>query len=135
VVLRTKSSSVGMGYVPVRMKSGVQFMSLSNVTRWFMTVVVTSNLLISAGTFMTLPSFLALWNLGFGAYDPRSIMSFSGGYENSLFGMIILANTPQVIASLLYFLTNALYTSMASAEEWQRFSRHRKALRVSSPEG
>jgi len=117
------------------MNCGVQLEFLANSTRWCITVIVSSNLLISVGTFLNLPSFLALWDAGFGAYDPRSMMSFAGGYENPMIGMIILANSPQVVASFLYFLTNALYTAMASADEWQRFSSHRKGLRVSFPEG
>ena len=47
--------------------------------------------------------------------------------------MVLLANSPQLVLSSLYFMYNSLYTCMLSATEWSRSARHRKALRVTSP--
>lgn len=50
-------------------------------------------------------------------------------------GMVAVANLPQVIVSCLYFAYNTIYTSMVSADEWSRFTLHRKALRTTDPKG
>ena len=47
----------------------------------------------------------------------------------------ILVNSPQVLFSMLYFVFNAILIMMHTAHEWSSFTRHRKALRVSSPRG
>jgi len=84
-------------------------------------------------------SVIDLWNMGFGAINLRSVIAFSRGgrtiWYQPLIAMVLLANTPQVILSTLYFMYNAIYTAMVSEDEWQRFSHQRKALRVTSPEG
>ncbi|KAF4905174.1 hypothetical protein CGCVW01_v012944 [Colletotrichum viniferum] len=50
---------------------------------------------------------------------------------------VILANTPQVLMSLIYFNYNALFTCISLATEWDRFySGSKKGLRVSTkPQG
>ena len=50
-----------------------------------------------------------------------------------LLSMVLLANSPQLLLTTLYFLYNSLYTSMFVAFEWSRFALQRKGLRVSSP--
>ena len=47
--------------------------------------------------------------------------------------MTLLANSPQVLLSILYFLYNGLYSCMLAAAEWSTFARQKKALRVTSP--
>lgn len=47
----------------------------------------------------------------------------------------IVVNLPQVLFSSMYFVFNATLTMMHSAHEWGSFTKHRKALRVSSPRG
>ena len=49
--------------------------------------------------------------------------------------MVLIANSPQLVLTILYFLYNSLYTSMFAAFEWSRFALQRKGLRVSSPTG
>ena len=46
---------------------------------------------------------------------------------------ILVANTPQLILSFLYFALNGLCTSMLLAHEWSAFAHERKGLRVSAP--
>ena len=55
--------------------------------------------------------------------------------SNTLIAMILLANTPQLLLSVLYFLYNSMYTRMLATSEWTRFALLRKGLRVSSPQG
>ncbi|GJC86422.1 hypothetical protein ColLi_09260 [Colletotrichum liriopes] len=56
---------------------------------------------------------------------------------NTLILSVVLANTPQVVMSLIYFNYNALFTCISLATEWDRFySKNKKGLRVSTkPEG
>ena len=48
---------------------------------------------------------------------------------------IVIANSPQILLSLLYLSVNSLFTSMLSAQEWTNFGYQRKTLRVTSPSG
>lgn len=48
---------------------------------------------------------------------------------------VLLANSPQLILSLLYIVYNRMYTCMSFSSEWHAFSRRRRALRVTSPRG
>jgi hypothetical protein len=80
----------------------------------------------------------SLATLGFGAMNTKSLLtisSFRGGSSAAILATSVLANTPQLFLSGLYFMYNALYTSMTSANEWSRYASTRKALRVTSPTG
>jgi len=49
--------------------------------------------------------------------------------------MVLLANTPQVIASIAYFFYNSMLTAMLLADEFNDYAAERKPLRVSWPKG
>lgn len=52
---------------------------------------------------------------------------------NAFISSVILANTPQLLMSLVYFNYNALYTCISLATEWDRFfCNEKKGLRVST---
>ncbi|KAF9885044.1 hypothetical protein FE257_000775 [Aspergillus nanangensis] len=75
------------------------------------------------------------WNLGFGVVNPQTFIT---GYTwpSDLITNTIIANTPQVVFSILYLTVNSVWTSMTLAAEWNSYSVHRKGLRVSShPQG
>ena len=74
---------------------------------------------------------VSIWSVGFGAVNTNAILDPS----RSLLAMILLANTPQLLLSILYILYNGMYTCMLAASEWSRFALQRKGLRVSSPHG
>ena len=92
-----------------------------------------------------------IFSIGFGTVNTNAILDTpgsaivgaSGGEDsliqdaksNSLLSMVLLANTPQLLLSVLYFLYNGMYTCMLTASEWSRFALQRKGLRVSSPYG
>jgi hypothetical protein len=68
--------------------------------------------------------------------NPKSLLTISslrGGSSAALLATSVLANTPQLFLSGLYFMYNALYTSMTTADEWSRYASTRKGLRVTSP--
>lgn len=50
-------------------------------------------------------------------------------------GNALLANTPQLIISMLYVLYNGFFTSMLLALEWSSYATRRKGLRVTVPLG
>ncbi|RDW58349.1 hypothetical protein BP5796_12279 [Coleophoma crateriformis] len=78
------------------------------------------------------PSLSQIWSVGFGLGNAAS---FWQNAPNSLYSNILLANLPQLIFSILYFVYNGLYTVMSLAAEWSSYSSKRKGLRVSKPLG
>jgi hypothetical protein len=70
-----------------------------------------------------------LWRLGPGAVDPQTVIS---DWSNRLIVNALLANLPQPFLSFLYLTYNTLLTSMFLSQEWDRFGKQRKPLRVSS---
>lgn len=85
-----------------------------------------------------------LWDRGFGSINTISIIGKGRGgnksWRRSTLEMVILANTPQLLLSILYYSYNALFTAMWAGAEWANFGRpvesgERKTLRVSAPRG
>ena len=85
-----------------------------------------------------------IWSLGFGTVNVHSILGYVNATtadvghaptSNALITMVLLANTPQLLLTVLYFLYNSMYTRMIAASEWSRFALQRKGLRVSTPRG
>ena len=91
-----------------------------------------------------------IWSLGFGTVNEDAMlfratatgdMNQDSGIGTSshkaqgLISMVLLANSPQLALSFLYFLYNSVYTCMLAGSEWSRFAVSRKSLRVSSPKG
>ncbi|KAF5515329.1 hypothetical protein CGCS363_v000120 [Colletotrichum siamense] len=97
-----------------------------SVSRW----VVCISLRLDSGS-------VSLKNYGPGAVHSDTIMEIFSSGSNVLILSVILANTPQVLMSLIYFNYNALFTCISLAAEWDRFySGKRKGLRVSTwPQG
>jgi hypothetical protein len=80
------------------------------------------------------PTVLAL---GLGQVNPKTLIWFQhknlplsrdGGA--SLLKSVVVANSPQIAASAIYFTYNALVTTLSLASEWDRFARKRKAPRI-----
>lgn len=85
----------------------------------------------------------------FGTYNPQAVLHVAGttnggsgdisagsfSSNSILISMVAVANIPQVLVSCLYFAYNTVYTSMVSADEWSRFTTHRKTLRTTDPRG
>jgi hypothetical protein len=66
----------------------------------------------------------AQYSLGLGKFDAQSTALLA-----------LIANSPQLLISLIYLFFNQTFTAMAMAYEWNQFGRHRKSLRVSKPSG
>lgn len=54
---------------------------------------------------------------------------------NGLFASVLVANTPQVLASLCYLFYNGLFTAMHLSHEYSDYAVKRSALRVTTPKG
>ncbi|GAB1198075.1 hypothetical protein APSETT444_007383 [Aspergillus pseudonomiae] len=76
----------------------------------------------------------AIWS-GLGITNTDTLIS-GNAWPPSLITNTIIANTPQVVFSMLYFVSNSVLTAMTLAAEWSNYALHRKGLRVSStPQG
>ena len=72
------------------------------------------------------------WKLGFGSLNANALTNKTSSH-NSLMGMVLLVNLPQLVLAVLYFMYNSTFTCMLAAAEWSRYGQHRKGLRVTSP--
>jgi hypothetical protein len=84
-------------------------------------------------------SISSLWERGFGTINTVSLLGKGiGGNESwssPTVSMILMANTPQVVLSILYLSYNALFTALLIGLEFSTFSQRHKPLRVSCPRG
>lgn len=76
-------------------------------------------------------------SLDLGAPDPGAMIQGEGwaiptfGFS-SLISNIFVANSPQILLSMIYFAYNNLFTSLLLGLEWNTFANTRKGLRVNS---
>jgi hypothetical protein len=83
------------------------------------------------GFLTTIP---ALSSFGIGAISPVLILSGLGIPQegtSGLIGNVLLANCPQVVLSIVYFMYNGMFTTMLAAFEYNKYSFERRGLRVS----
>lgn len=77
-----------------------------------------------------------LKSLGFGTPNAAAIINWAATLPRSgtsgLFWNAFIANSPQLILSLLYFSYNAILTAYFLGSEWQSYAFKRKGLRVSA---
>lgn len=81
-------------------------------------------------------------SLSFGAVNPSTlILNYAASEDVTsqsqlfLLRMVLVANSPQIVFSMLYFLYNRSYTAMCGMVEWTTFAIKRQSLRVSRPTG
>jgi hypothetical protein len=73
--------------------------------------------------------------LGFGAVNPSALISDTG-FPIDIVGLALIANSPQVLLSTLYYTYNSVYTAMLMGYEWTSYASKKKGLRVShTPQG
>lgn len=80
---------------------------------------------------MNTPQFTA-WGTASDLLVPGTWTSFD---TSGLLKVILLANLPQMLLSLVYFAINRVCTSVHFATEWNSFATKRKGLRVTRPLG
>ena len=75
-------------------------------------------------------------SLPFGAVDPNTMIEGNDWAVpalgiSALLSNVFIANSPQLILSMIYFTYNSLFTSFMLGAEWNSFASRRKGLRVS----
>ena len=78
-------------------------------------------------------SLQTLWDNGFGSISPNSIIPSTQGL--SVLANVLIANTPQLVVSMVYVSYNGLWTCMLLSREFLGFAQSRHGLRVTNPEG
>ena len=102
-------------------------------------MLVTAAVLLGYGlnnSRITSRSIPHLWSLGFGNVDPDFLIQITDEDLFSAAGLIanvLIANSPQILLSFLYFALNGIFTCMLLAEEWSAYATKRRYLRVTSP--
>ena len=76
-----------------------------------------------------------LWSLGFGSINDKTLMALDAPGSSAVIYTTLIANTPQLILTFLYFNYNSLFSCMLLGKEWSEYVVKRKTLRVSSPQG
>lgn len=80
-----------------------------------------------------------LWSLGFGNVNSETLIHINHGEDVSgsagVILIVLIANSPQILLSFLYFAYNGIFTCMLLAEEWSGYASKRRFLRVTSPIG
>jgi hypothetical protein len=69
-----------------------------------------------------------IFHIRFGASDPRVLIY---DYVDGFIGNVLIANSPQIILSAIYYSYNGLFTTFLLSNELNQFAATRKGLRVS----
>ncbi|KAE8306199.1 hypothetical protein BDV41DRAFT_583543 [Aspergillus transmontanensis] len=76
-----------------------------------------------------------IWKSGIGTVNSQTMIS-PIGFPTTLLPVTIIVNTPQTVFSMIYFTTNAIFSTMVLSSEWNSYALQRKGLRVSTaPKG
>lgn len=123
-----------------------RWFSAASKRRWSLCIALFALALIVIGVLLawavsSLPdskSVKTLWGYGFGTVHPQALISgwsiaYMTNSNKQILASVLIANLPQPLLSFLYLTLNGLCTSMFLADEWSRFGRHKKPLRVSTP--
>ncbi|KAL4943625.1 hypothetical protein BDV06DRAFT_234506 [Aspergillus oleicola] len=82
-----------------------------------------------------------IWESGLGEPSTANVLDSvyigvdEGPIWSQILRTILLANTPQLIVSMVYYFYNSLLTSMLLASEYNSYATEKKPLRVSWPSG
>lgn len=79
----------------------------------------------------------SIWEYNLGEVSTATVLTGLDLHAtpNGIFSMVFMANVPQLLISVAYFMYNGLLTCMLSAVEYDNYAIERKPLRVSWPRG
>ena len=80
-------------------------------------------------------SLREMWQMGYGGITSATILPLSIPGSAGLILTIIIANTPQALLSVLFFIYNGLLTCMLLTQELSEYAHKRKPLRVTNRTG
>ncbi|KAE9390052.1 hypothetical protein BT96DRAFT_355591 [Gymnopus androsaceus JB14] len=127
----------------------IRWLSLVSRRHWIMTVFLFSGAILIILSLLGfaihqlsavhgISGFLFLWQLGIGKASTENIIQGWGlptqGYD-ALIASVLIANSPQLILSMIYLVFNGLCTKMMAGFEWSSYAYSHKPLRVSEPHG
>ncbi|KAI9040140.1 uncharacterized protein KD926_008584 [Aspergillus affinis] len=98
----------------------------------FISCIATTIYFIARSIASTINSSGYAMGLDFGQISGNNMID---NLSTNMIALVLLVNTPQLVLSTLYFLTNSILTCMLVAAEWDRYAQHRRPLRVSWPRG
>ncbi|KAJ5354961.1 uncharacterized protein N7496_012173 [Penicillium cataractarum] len=123
-------------------EGGIWFGRHGTVRRWAGCIFLWLACVIVGVVFMmkgvNLVGIKNAFTLGFGALSLNAIVAksgYEGGTSRSILTTSLIANLPQLLLSGLYFMYNAVLTSMTATHEWSMFAHKRTTLRVTLPLG
>lgn len=139
--LEARVHGPGHSQLIARHGSGVRRCGVTiGIKRWLSTIAVY--------VVATAATAVALWQLsritmfgqtilngGFGTVNPNMKISTRMPTSGGLVAMVIIANSPHLLASLWYLLYNGLFTCMHLSLEYSGYAKERKSLRVTTPRG
>ncbi|KAH7120280.1 hypothetical protein B0J13DRAFT_457311 [Dactylonectria estremocensis] len=73
-----------------------------------------------------------LWHTGLGQVSIDTLINIQ---VDRALSMVLLANLPQLVVSLLYAAVNGMWTAMLVENEWRSYGMRRKGLRTTCPVG
>jgi len=117
---------------------------VASLTRWIASIgIISASLITTSGLLWSAvnsdrqsygnTTMKNTWARGFGRANLGSVLPWMGFTQASLFEAVLLANTPQLLFSILYLVYNAIFTSILMGREWNQYAYYRKSLRVSDP--
>ncbi|KAL2848856.1 hypothetical protein BJY01DRAFT_246232 [Aspergillus pseudoustus] len=129
--------------VPQQLPRRKLYMQAISGKRWFTTLLICASILGASSYLLSkgLADFREygsgnLWTAGLGGTETSTTLIedlFRPRTTSNIFGLILLANTPQLLVSIAYFQYNALLTGMLAAAEYNTYGVNCKPLRVSWP--
>jgi hypothetical protein len=88
---------------------------------------------------LSLLIFFAVGRIPVTSWATASPLRFTIGSQkfdgNTTARLAFIANSPQLLLSVVFLYFNNMFTCMALAHEWGQFGIHRKGLRVTKPRG
>ncbi|KAL4875002.1 hypothetical protein BJY04DRAFT_211669 [Aspergillus karnatakaensis] len=131
--------------IPRRVMKPKRWMRAASIKLWLGVLLMCASLLGVASFLLYLGvtdihthySSRSIWDYGLGEVSTATLITGLNGSHTELdfVWMILIANTPQLLVSLTYFMYNALLSCMLLAAEYDDYATDRKLLRVSWPTG
>ena len=110
-------------------------------TRYLLSLIITGSLLGQGlkNSNLNSRSISHLWSLGFGNVSSETLITINNSLDLSgadgVVLVVLIANSPQIILSFLYFSYNGIFTCMLLAKEWSTYGSKSNFLRVTTPTG
>ena len=110
--------------------------------RCILTLIAACSLLVLGlcKSYLESRSLSHLWSLGFGNVNGETLIALASNPQQlsgpgGVVLTVLIANSPQIVLSFLYFALNGIFTCMLLAKEWSSYASQKRFLRVTTPTG